>query len=360
MRRQGRTGGFRPIHDKPHISPLFAPPGESITHSRLLPHLALYSALRFVYSELIDVSQAPASSPAPRRRSRAKDPHPPPSTTARPGRPAPAPEAQGTVRRPAVVIRGVRPLRARPAAPGGSEGGAAARGGRAVVTQVPPGRVAGRQHQGSHGPGSPPQGPEPHHRGGSPHPAPPPQDRDGRARPREPRTAPRTRAPRAPPPAHPGGSWTAAQAARQHRRPRRTEPAGRPTPQPPDPHANTRQEPTTWRRAVPATDERPVRTGTRPHTRAASPTRAGPGLTPGIRHRRNPRPTAREAPRLTVGTGPPHGRPAERRAATGPRRGSTVPWRGHAARAPEDHLPRGGPRRPRAPRRGVRAESGTS
>lgn len=161
MRRQGRTGGFRPLQDKPHISPLFARAGESITHSRLLPHLALYSALRSVYSELIDVSQAPASSPAPRRRSRAKDPHPPPSTTARPGRPAPAPEAQGTVRRPAVVIRGVRPLRAARPHPGAARAG-------------PPPEVGARSSHRFRPAGSPggstrgPTAPAPHPRGRSP------------------------------------------------------------------------------------------------------------------------------------------------------------------------------------------------
>ncbi len=243
MRRQGRTGGFRPLPDKPHISALFARAGEPITHSRLLPHHALYSALRSVYSELIDVSQAPASSPAPRRRSRAKDPthlrqpqpvragpHPPRN----PGR-GPA-AGGGDPRRPTAPCR--------PAAPGGSEGGTAVRGGRAVVnTQVPPGRVAGRQPRG-------PRRPRFLHPGGrslttgagSPHLAPPPQDRDGRARPKVPRTG--TRGPGTPHSA-PG---TPRSGRRRQPRPSRhardlggAGPISRPAPQPRDP---TRQHPT--------------------------------------------------------------------------------------------------------------------
>lgn len=242
MRRQGRTGGFLPFHDKPHISALFARSDESITHSRLLPHLTLYSALRSVYSELIDVSQAPASSPAPRRRSRAKDPHPPPSTTARPGRPAPAPEPRarsggggGDPRRPTAPCR--------PAAPGGSEGGTVARGGRAVVTQVPPGRVAGRQHQGSHGPGSPPRGPEPHHRGGQARTRHHTAGQRRTSAPEGARTG--TRGPEHPTrlrPRHtPVRAETTAQADRPRLPPGGPGPVSRTTPQPPDP---THQHPT--------------------------------------------------------------------------------------------------------------------
>lgn len=158
MRRQGRTGGFRPLHDKPHISALFARSGESITHSRLLPHLTLYSALRSVYSELIDVSQAPASSPAPRRRSRAKDPHPPPSTTARPGRPAPAPGAQGAVRRPAMVILGVRPLRAARPHPGAARAGPSPEVGARSSHRFRPAGSPGGSTRGPTGPAPRPGG----------------------------------------------------------------------------------------------------------------------------------------------------------------------------------------------------------